>query len=175
MLLRLREGQGSAFAYADCSFGNLIFAGAYLETGSFNAATRELAALCSSQAELINVSRGECRALVALKEDGRILSCEAEIVGRQSSAPIRDLFFLERRPTPAELSDLADLPLAEKEARLRARQATVELSRTRRGPPWRRPTSSSTARGPSTPRSSRATGSRPRPSGAARRGSRPWC
>jgi len=122
------KGRDDVFGYADCSFGNLVFAGAYLKTGSFNAAARELATLCSSQAELINVSRGECRALVALKEDGQILSCEAEIVGPQSAAPIRDFFFFERRPNPAEVAAIADLPVAEKEAWLRSRQAAVELS-----------------------------------------------
>jgi 2-phospho-L-lactate transferase/gluconeogenesis factor (CofD/UPF0052 family) len=122
------EGKGDTFHYADCSFGNLIFAGAYLKMGSFNAAYRELAKICGSQAELINVSRGECRTLVALKEDGQLLCCEAEIVGPQSGVPIRDLFFFERRPCQAELDEIKDRSLDEKEAWLRARQLAVEIS-----------------------------------------------
>ena len=122
------EAKDGHFDYADCSFGNLIFAGAYLKTGGFNAATRELARLCASQAELINVSQGECRTLVALKEDGQILPCEAEIVGKQSPVPIRSIFFFERRPTPAELAEIADQTLPEKEAWLKARQTDVQIS-----------------------------------------------
>lgn len=41
------KGKQSEFNYSDCSFGNLIFAGAYLKTGNFNAATRELAQICT--------------------------------------------------------------------------------------------------------------------------------
>ncbi len=123
------KGKQSEFNYSDCSFGNLIFAGAYLKTGNFNAATRELAQICGSQAELINVSQGECRTLVALKEDGQILSCEAEIVNQQSSpSPIRNIYFFERRPERAELDKIAALGLAEKDAWLEAGQADVVIS-----------------------------------------------
>ncbi len=123
------QGKQAEFDYSDCSFGNLIFAGAYLKSGNFNVATRELARIFASQAELINVSQGECRTLVALKEDGQILACEAEIANQQSSpAPIRNIYFFERRPDRAELDTIAGLSLVEKENWLLARRTDVVIS-----------------------------------------------
>jgi hypothetical protein len=116
------------FEYADCSFGNLIFAGAYLKSGNFNSATNILAQLLGSRAALINVSRGECRSLVGLKEDGTVLSSEAAIVGPQSHVPIRELFFFDRPPTADQLTLIAERSVAEKAAWLRERETQVDIS-----------------------------------------------
>lgn len=99
------------FHYGDCSLGNLVFAGAYLKNDrNFNAAAAELARNFQSQARLLNVTRGENRILVALKEDGEILECEAKIVAPQSPAKILDFFLLEKPLSPEDLARLRALP-----------------------------------------------------------------
>ena len=114
---------------AGCSFGNLIFAGCYLACKEdFNATVGRLASLFRTQARLVNVSRGENRTLVALKSDGEILNRESAIVGPQSEAEIRDLFFLERPLTPEQLRSIAGDSLEEKQSYLRRLASSVEIS-----------------------------------------------
>jgi 2-phospho-L-lactate transferase/gluconeogenesis factor (CofD/UPF0052 family) len=122
--------QGAAFHFGDCSLGNLIFAGAYLKHGrNFNTATGELAREFQSQVRLLNVTRGENRILVALKDDGEILDCEAKIVGPQSAARIVDFFFLEKPLAAAELASILGLPGVEaRRAALAKLHRPVEIS-----------------------------------------------
>jgi hypothetical protein len=52
------------FDYRDCSLGNLVFAGAYLEKESdFNAAAAAVAELVGSRARLLNVGEQQNRIL----------------------------------------------------------------------------------------------------------------
>ena len=91
-----QEANGAVFRFEDCSLGNLIFAGAFLaHERNFNAAAAELARTFESQARLLNVTSGENRVLVAIKEDGEILENESRIVSEQNASPITDFFFLE--------------------------------------------------------------------------------
>ena len=115
--------------FVDCSLGNLIFAGAYLERGrDFNAAARTLAEMVNSQARLIDVSKGECRTLVGLKADGTLLPREAEIGGKQSAVPILETFFLDEVPDAAAWAAIADGTVEAKLSWLRAREQHVEPS-----------------------------------------------
>jgi 2-phospho-L-lactate transferase/gluconeogenesis factor (CofD/UPF0052 family) len=125
-----QDCQDEAFEFGDCSIGNLVFAGAYLKNNrNFNAAAAELAREFHSRAKLLNVTRGENRILVALKEDGTILDREAAIVARQSPAKIVDFFFLEHLLAPDELARLRWLPdLAAKRAALQKLHRPVSLS-----------------------------------------------
>ena len=118
------------FHFGDCSMGNLIFAGAYLKNNrNFNAAAAELAREFESQTRLLNVTQGENRILVALKESGEILDCEAKIVGPQSKSKIIDFFFLEEPLSPEALDHLRRLPdLAAKKAALQKLHRPVTLS-----------------------------------------------
>jgi 2-phospho-L-lactate transferase/gluconeogenesis factor (CofD/UPF0052 family) len=126
---RYRRESGREFRFADCSLGNLFFAGAYLEhKGNFNAATKALADLFGSQARLINVSKGENRTLVALKEGGEILCREAEIVGPQSDKPIHSLFFLSGPLESEAKATLCSLSFEEERERLAAMDIPVEIS-----------------------------------------------
>ena len=129
IFLAFATKQPRPFNFVDCSLGNLVFAGAYLKNErDFNRATEELAQLFGSKANLINVTRGENRVLVALKEDGEILAREATIVNAQSPSPIVELYLLER-PIPIEtLAELAPLSLIEKKKRLAAMEAPVSIS-----------------------------------------------
>jgi 2-phospho-L-lactate transferase/gluconeogenesis factor (CofD/UPF0052 family) len=121
--------QPKAFNFSDCSLGNILYAGAFIKTGGrFNQAAADLATLFGSKASLINVTTGENRILVALKEDGEILDREAKIVGTQSASRITDLFVIERYLTVAELACLAPLSWAEKRAFLAQLEALVKIS-----------------------------------------------
>ncbi len=122
--------QDQAFNFVDCSLGNLIFAGAYLKNErNFNAAAAELARQFHSKAKLLNVTQGENRILVALKEDGEILDRESKIVGPQSDSKILDFFFLDKPLSAEELDRLRSLPgVAERQAALQALHRPVKLS-----------------------------------------------
>jgi 2-phospho-L-lactate transferase/gluconeogenesis factor (CofD/UPF0052 family) len=124
-----RSQKNRGLSFSDCSFGNLIFAGCYLECGqSFNATVTKLSELFAARAQLINVSQGENRTLAALKCDGEILGRESEIVGPQSNSPIRDLYFLEKPLTSEQKSELALLSIEERASRLHSLSRSVELS-----------------------------------------------
>jgi 2-phospho-L-lactate transferase/gluconeogenesis factor (CofD/UPF0052 family) len=118
-----------SFDYGDCSIGNLIFAGAYLEQNkNFNAAAKQLSQLVNSRAVLVNVSRGENRILIGLKADGELLANEAQIVGPQSDIPIRKIFLFEKPIDMAAWQAVAHLPVADKEAWLAEREALPAIS-----------------------------------------------
>jgi 2-phospho-L-lactate transferase/gluconeogenesis factor (CofD/UPF0052 family) len=113
----------------DCSLGNLLFAGAYLASGSeFNACVKMFVSLCPVGAEIVNVSRGECRVLTALKEDGTLLCSEAEIVSPQGQSRILDVFLLPRTLSSDQIAELEPLAVSEKHLRLKSLQAQAHIS-----------------------------------------------
>jgi hypothetical protein len=117
------------FDFRDCALGNLIFAGAYLSHGhNFNGAAEMMSRLVSSQAILANVSNGENRILAALKENGELLAHEMEIVGEQSPAQIRKIFFMPDQLSEEEMARVNALNVSEKEAWLSAHHAPPSLS-----------------------------------------------
>lgn len=121
---------GSDFDYRDCSLGNLVFAGAYLEQGNdFNAAAAQLAELVGSRARLLNVAEQQNRILTGLKQDGTLLASEAAIVGTQSASPITGLYLLEQPLSDDDRLALANLDFAGKETWLSARDSVPKLSR----------------------------------------------
>jgi 2-phospho-L-lactate transferase/gluconeogenesis factor (CofD/UPF0052 family) len=121
-------GNERALACRDISVGNLLFAGIYLETRDFNAAIRRFGELCSAGAEILNVTDGACRWLIALKENGELLACESDIVSPQSPIPIANLYLLKYPVGPAEQLRLAPLSFQEKHAWLRERDMPVDVS-----------------------------------------------
>ena len=122
-------GADEAFDYRDCSLGNLVFAGAYLQMGrDFNAAAAAVGDLVGSRARLLNVSSEQNRVLAGLKLDGTYLSCEAEIVGPQSAIPITNLYLLEHPLATEEMQTLAARDFAGKQAFLAQRDAVPALS-----------------------------------------------
>jgi len=123
------RSSGKTFRFGDCSLGNLLFAGAYLHHDrDFNAATRHLSKLLCSQAQLINVSKGDNCTLVALKEDGQILYRESEVVGPQSSNRIDTIFLLRQPLTAEERESLEGLSFQQKRARLHELEVKTEIS-----------------------------------------------
>lgn len=84
------------FDFADCSVGNLVFAGSYLQQARrFNDAVDDYAALVGLPAGLVeNVTDGTNAHLVALDVDGGVLGREAEIVDANRRNRIRDIYLL---------------------------------------------------------------------------------
>lgn len=126
---RYAEQNPLAFNYQDCSLGNLIFAGAYLQNNhNFNAAANQISQLVHSRALLINVSKGENRILVGLKEDGELLASEADIVSSQTPTPIHRLFLVKEPIDIALWKTWQPANLAEKVAWLREQESLPEIS-----------------------------------------------
>jgi 2-phospho-L-lactate transferase/gluconeogenesis factor (CofD/UPF0052 family) len=121
---------GADFDYRDCSLGNLVFAGAYLQHGEdFNAAAAEVGDLVGTRARLLNVGTQQNRVLAGLKQDGTLLASEAELVGPQSGSPITNLYLLEQPLTADEKQELASLDAAGKQVWLSAHDAASQLSK----------------------------------------------
>jgi 2-phospho-L-lactate transferase/gluconeogenesis factor (CofD/UPF0052 family) len=119
---------GGGFDFADCSVGNLVFAGAYLLCErQFNAAVDDYAALVGLPTGLVeNVTDGANAHLVAVDLDGHVLGREAEIVDATRRNRIRDIFLLA---TPLGSEAAAAL------TRLGADGAVAELERASVAPP----------------------------------------
>jgi 2-phospho-L-lactate transferase/gluconeogenesis factor (CofD/UPF0052 family) len=117
------------FDYRDCSLGNLVFAGAYLQHDKdFNRAAADIGDLVGSRARLFNVSSEKNCVLVGLKQDGTLLPREANIVGPQSTVPITNLYFLPQPPTDVELAALNALDVQGRRQYLAARQTVPKVS-----------------------------------------------
>lgn len=97
------------FDFNDCALGNMAFAGCFLEAGrQFNAAIDGYCALLKlPPGVILNVTDGTNAFLVAVNEQHRFLSTEAEIVGSTGRHKIADIFLLDHAPTAEEETALA--------------------------------------------------------------------
>jgi 2-phospho-L-lactate transferase/gluconeogenesis factor (CofD/UPF0052 family) len=129
VLRRRLERHPCGLDLADCALGNLVFVGAYLRLGhNFNAAVRSCTRTFGSPARLVNVTNGENVYLVALKQDGRILPDEADIVAPQDAAAITDLFLLREPLTPRMQAEMEARPGEQTRQILTRRSHRVSLS-----------------------------------------------
>lgn len=103
------------FEFADCSVGNLVFAGCFLYVGrAMNESIADYCDLLRLPTDLIlNVTDGTNAYLVALDADNRLLATEAEIVDTERPSQIRDIFLLDRTPTEEERARLHTASFAE--------------------------------------------------------------
>jgi len=122
------DAKSLPFDFSDCSVGNIIFAGAFLRYRSFNGAARHLGEYFSTRADIANVSSDDNRSLVALKENGELLSREEQIVGPQSGVPISELYFLAEPLTEIDVKELEEMAQAELRRWLAERSTTVNIS-----------------------------------------------
>jgi len=127
VLRRRLERHPGGLDLADCALGNLVFAGAYLRLDDFNAAVRSCARTFGSPARLVNVTNGENVYLVALKQDGRVLPDEADIVAPQDATAITDLFLLREPLTPRFWAELDARPADQKRQILTRLSGRVSL------------------------------------------------
>lgn len=108
-LLRELERTRTGFSFADCSLGNLVFAGSFLTAGRrFNDAVDDYAGLLGLPQGLIeNVTDGTNACLVAIDRNGRLLPTEASIVTAEAPQHLRDIHLLDRPVSAAEERELA--------------------------------------------------------------------
>ena len=118
------------FVFADCSLGNLVFAGAYLRSGrDFNRAVDAYCALLGLPAGLIeNVTDGRDAHLVAIDASGTILRSEEAIVDARRANTIASIFLIDRALTDADERELRALPRDRAAELLEARQPAFGLN-----------------------------------------------
>ena len=100
-----------------CSLGNLVFAGVFLDKeNDFNGTLEEIMSVFQSKlnASLCNVSRGENRYLVGLKENGDFLFDEALMVEKQDHSSMAGIYLLEKEPDQELIKKINDLDFQEK-------------------------------------------------------------
>ena len=125
---RLLEERPGVFDFSDCSVGNLVFAGLFLDLDrDFNRTVDAYAAMVGLPAGLIeDVTDGTNAWLVGIDGDGRLLASEAEIVDAKRPNRIRDIFLIDR---PLDEEDRRALePSADAAAILGARTVAVGLN-----------------------------------------------
>ena len=95
---------GEPFNFSDCSLGNLVFAGMYVQCGrDFNRAVDEYASLVGLPIGLIeNVTDGTNAWLVGLDAAGHLLATEEELVDAARPHAVRDIYLISRPLSPDE-------------------------------------------------------------------------
>lgn len=117
------------FDFADCSFGNILFGGCFIRNNrDFNKTVADFGVLCGLPGAVVNVTKGENLVLVALKTDGSYLKNEAEVVSKQSSIPISEIFLLPGYLSDSERQELERLDMAGKRDFLNQRSVLPELN-----------------------------------------------
>lgn len=92
---RERIHTSPTFPFGDVSLGNLLFAGCYLVNHqNFNEAVSDFSRFAGTGERVLNLTNGENRVLVGMKQDGRYLHDEASIVGPQDASRIQEIFLL---------------------------------------------------------------------------------
>ena len=123
--------QDPPFDFKNSSFGNFFFAGAFIKNGqNFDEATRELMRVFQSKtnATLMNVTKGENRYLVGLKEDGELLDDEEKIVNDQSPARLTDIYLINDPLSSKEIEEFGRLSIIDKKIFLESKESPVYLS-----------------------------------------------
>ena len=94
----LLDETGEPFNFSDCSLGNLVFAGLFLQCGrAFNDAVDEYTTLVGLPPGLIeNVTDGTNAWLVGVDAAGHLLATEEEIVDAARPRRVRDIFLVDR-------------------------------------------------------------------------------
>jgi 2-phospho-L-lactate transferase/gluconeogenesis factor (CofD/UPF0052 family) len=118
------------FAFADCSVGNLVFAGGFLLADrQFNPAVDDYVALLGLPPGIIeNVTDGVNAHLVAIDADGRLLGSEEDIVDANRRNRIDDIYLLNRRLTPQDVDAFGRLSRPDLARALEQRSAGVRLN-----------------------------------------------
>ncbi len=110
----LPQDTSAPFNFSDCSLGNLVFAGFYLQCGrAFNRAVDEYSSLLGLPAGLIeNVTDGTNAWLVGLDETGRLLATEAEMVDGSRPHRVRDIFLIDQPLSDQDRAEIEASPRA---------------------------------------------------------------
>ena len=118
------------FDFADCSVGNLVFAGGFLLADrQFNPAVDDYVGLLGLPAGTIeNVTDGVNAHLVAIDADGKLLGSEEDIVDANRRNRIDDIYLLNRRLTPLDTEEFGRLARPDLARALDQRTAGVRLN-----------------------------------------------
>ena len=108
----LLAATGAPFSFSDCSLGNLVFAGLYLQSGrAFNRAVDNYTSLVGLPIGLIeNVTDGTNAWLVGVDEAGHVLATEEEIVNAARPRRVRDIFLIDRPLSERERQEIEGKP-----------------------------------------------------------------
>ena len=118
------------FSFADCAIMNCIYAGAFLHfRRNIESATRFISRLFKLRGTVLPNSI-EAKHLVALREDGQMLYCEAEIVELRSNARIERIYLLD---SPLDREQFERLTTDEKRAYLERHHCFVGTTEGVRG------------------------------------------
>ncbi|HEX4847032.1 MAG TPA: 2-phospho-L-lactate transferase CofD family protein [Novosphingobium sp.] len=113
------------FSFADCSIMNCIYAGAFLHFNrNIEQATMFISRLFKLRGTVLPNSI-EDKKLTALREDGEMLYCEAEIVELRSNVRIERIYLLDQPPARERFEPLSR---AEKRAYLERHHCFVETT-----------------------------------------------
>jgi 2-phospho-L-lactate transferase/gluconeogenesis factor (CofD/UPF0052 family) len=104
--------RSGGFTFGDCSVGNIVFAGIYLEARrDFNRAVDDYCAMLGLKPGLIeNVTDGGNAYLLALDAAGRLLRTEAEIVDGRRQNTVDRLFLVDRVLSESDAQEIERLP-----------------------------------------------------------------
>ena len=121
---------GRPFDFADCSLGNLVFAGSFLAAGqAFNRAVADYCNLLHLPAGLIeNVTDGTNAYLVAMDTGGALLASEEAVVDAKRQNRIDEIYLIEHPLDQAEQQRVAALSIPERHAYLERRSAAVRVN-----------------------------------------------
>ncbi len=124
-----QEKKDIYFSFQDCSLGNILFAGIFLEMDrDFNKSLASFVEAVKPKAKILNLTQGEPLVLVGLKSDGSVMKKEADIVAPQNKFKMKDIFLLEKYLSNDELKDLEKLDLEEKHQTLLKREVLPQIS-----------------------------------------------
>ena len=128
--VRELDRSGRSFDFADCSLGNLVFAGAYLSVGrAFNLAVADYSALLRLPPGLIaNVTDGTNAYLVAIDTSGRLLASEEAVVDAKRQNRIAEIYLIDRPLEQAEQDRVAALAAPERHAFLEGRSQGIRVN-----------------------------------------------
>ena len=106
----IEKARGAHFDFGDCSLMNCLYAGAYLASGrDMEVTTRMIDRLFRLKGTVLPNSV-ENKWLMALRENGEVLYCEAEIVELRSNVLIEAIYLVDR---PLDRERFAGLSLDE--------------------------------------------------------------
>jgi 2-phospho-L-lactate transferase/gluconeogenesis factor (CofD/UPF0052 family) len=121
------SASGKSFDFDDCSIGNLVFAGLFLNSGrDFNRALDEYVRLLGLPPGMLeNVTDGANAYLVALCTDGVVLATEEEIVGATRPGRVKDIYLIDRPLSEADRAWLASVSESDAASFLEGRRAAI--------------------------------------------------
>lgn len=123
----IEQSKSIKFNFSDCSIMNCLYAGAFLINSRNIERTADYFKKVFDLKGSVIPNCIENRYLVAQRENGEVLKCEAEIVELRSSVKIRRIYLLEN---PLDEAFIENLNHKEQEEFLKMHDSFVELSKT---------------------------------------------